>query len=743
MLITGRSDILKSNQTTSIYSYAKPPHFSSLSVSSLDCCLSCMHSVHSPGFRTAKGLDQLALAAPQSLGTQFRQPDTEGKQTMMSYGLWRRLQRCTARYDVGGQTYVLQMATEQAHTYGVPPRQFYCCWHNTEARSLGMPISGVRVLQLQVGKLFCCKFSLSLFLLHQTLSLRMLSHSHMNKLPPPSSFSVNLTSATMLSRTASSCIPVHVNGSVVPATASRSPVNTANDVAMLLSDESISKLNTVMPTSTASSISNASKSPLTVTAITNASKDCPPLRQHQQRSLANIAPSINFASISERIAERRRRVIANLAHGSKRPTPPVKVAQPSISKSSATSSSILPLTPITNITTTASISQLPSISSAVASAVPIISATIPVVENHATMPEPIATTAAPKPTIPAVVSERPRVIANLAHGTESPTPRIKIAQPSTLKSSSTTSNILSLIPTINIITTVSISQSPSIPSAVASAVPIISAAMPVVEIPAAMPEPNTATAVPEPTITAVVPEPAAATMPTPRRYGYVVVHMPANYRQNEQEGKSHHIERFVEISDRVWNSESLIPSASTGRKPRARLPGSFRPMTYPLTRTAIPDKLSPVFLPHTTSQLPKHFSQVYLTLRVKPDKTRGKSPYCPGRPWFPGEPPTLGYGPLRNGRNCDCRSHYSETPVRKYHIRPNKWATTPAESGVDPNPPCKKSTTRPRKVRFAENLTQTFDKVKPSDAIIRAVYETKDMTTRAQDFPDGFPLCDE
>ena len=214
---------------------------------------------------------------------------------------------------------------------------------------------------------------------------------------------------------------------------------------MLLSDTSISKLNTVKPTSTASSIPNASMSPLTVTAITNASQDCPPFRQHQQRSLANIATSINFASISERIAERRR-----------------------------------------------------------------------------------------------------RVIANLAHGTESPTPPIKIAQPSTLKSSSTTSNILSLIPTINIITTVSISQSPSIPSAVASAVPIISAAMPVAEVSTAMPEPDTATAVPEPTITAVVPEPVAATMPTPRRYGYVVVHMPANYRQNEQEGKSHHIERFVD-----------------------------------------------------------------------------------------------------------------------------------------------------------------------------------------------------
>ena len=120
---------------------------------------------------------------------------------------------------------------------------------------------------------------------------------------------------------------VHVNGSVVPAAASRpAHVQTVDDIAALMSNMSISKPTVVKPTSASSSRSHASKLPV---ATSSASKDCPSLRQHQPRSLANIAPSVNQVSVSDRIAERRRRVIANITPGSKRTKLAVKATSSS------------------------------------------------------------------------------------------------------------------------------------------------------------------------------------------------------------------------------------------------------------------------------------------------------------------------------------------------------------------------------------------------------------------------------
>ena len=199
----------------------------------------------------------------------------------------------------------------------------------------------------------------------------------------------------------------------------------------------------------------------------------------------------------------------------------------------------------------------------------------------------------------------------------------------------------------------------------------------------------------------------------------------------------------MQISDEVWNSETLIPSASTGRRPRVRLPGRSRPATYPLTRTPIPHQLSPVLLPHTTSTLPlpRHFSPVYLTLR--PKKKRGDNDYCAARPKRPGPRGRYGYGVLFKGRKCDCRWHDGEIPFHSFHLFPHQWGTSPAESGVDPDPPRKKVTSRPRKVRFAENLIDVFDGIKPQNAVIIGVQPSQDPTTREQDFPEGFPLYED
>ncbi|CAF9928287.1 hypothetical protein IMSHALPRED_007429 [Imshaugia aleurites] len=427
----------------------------------------------------------------------------------------------------------------------------------------------------------------------------------------------------MPSLAARSRIPVRVNDSVVPAAASRQAVNTADDIATLLSAMSISKPTIVKPTSASPSTSHASRSKLHITTAISATKDCPPLRQHRQRSLANIAPSANSASVLDRIAERRQRVIANLAPGPKRSTPSVRVTPTSTFKSSSTSSRV---------------------------------------------PSSTTTTAAP----------------------------VSIAQPS------------------------STSSAAAIPVAVPVAAPVAA--------PVALPVADDVAAVPAPVNPAIV--------PTPRQYVWLTVQMPENYRQNTP-GKRGHIERIVEISDRVWDSDSLIPSAFTSRKPRARVPGRFKPATIPLTRTPVPHHLSSVFLPHTVSQLPSHFAQVYLPPRLRSDNIRGTSDYCPARPHFPMPRGAYGYGILYKGRTCSCCEVDGDIPLRVFNIPPNQWATTPAESGVDLNPPRR---VRNKKVRFAEDLLHVFPGSRDPEASFVYKGTSKDTTTRAQDFPEGFPL---
>lgn len=474
-------------------------------------------------------------------------------------------------------------------------------------------------------------FSLFLFLLHQTLTLPHLSHYKNVTMPHSHSislFSVNRASAAMSSLAASSRLPVRVNDSVVPAAASRPPVKTADDVATLFAAMSISK-----PTSASPSSSHASRSKLPIATAASASKDCPSLRQHQQRSLANIASPANSASVSERIAERRQRVIAKLAPGPKRPAPPVKVTPMSTLKPSSTSSRVPSLTPITaSPASTSQPSSAPSAPSAVA-----------------------------------------------------------------------------------------------VPMAVVPAAAVPAAAVPVADaLPAADP----------------LPAAAPAVLPAPRRYGWITVQMPYNFRQDTQ-GKSGHISTIVEISDQVWDMDSLIPSASTGRKLRTRLPGRFRPATIPLTRTPIPGQLSPVFLPHTRSQLPRHYPPVYLSRHLRSDKIRGRSKYCPARPHFPGERGACGYGILYKGRTCKCCEDDGNIPLRCYNIPPTEWATTPAESGVDLHPP-QVRTDRPRKsVRFADDLTHTFAGARDPAATFIFKGKSKDRTTRDQDFPEGFPLYED
>ncbi|CAF9925122.1 MAG: hypothetical protein ALECFALPRED_002910 [Alectoria fallacina] len=411
---------------------------------------------------------------------------------------------------------------------------------------------------------------------------------------------------------------VHVNDSVVPAAASHPSVNTVDDIVTIYSAMSIDEPTTVKPTSASPSTSHASKSKLTVAAATSAFKGCPPLRQRQQRSLANVAPSVNSASVLDRIAKRRQRVVANLASGSNRPTPPVKVTPTSILKSSP------------------------------------------------------AVAAIPKAVIPAAAA---------------------------------------------------------VPEAVIPATAVVEAVVPAV------------IAIPDVVIPAVaaVPEvvvPIAA--PAPRRYRSLMYQMPANFRQ-DKDGKCHFIDRLVQISDQVWDSDCLIPSASTSRKPRARLPGRFRPATVPLTRTHIANRISPVLLPLTMSYFPRHFPPVYLTRR--PESTRGCSPYCPARPHLPDRYINeLGYGPLPKGRTCECCEDDGEIPLECFNIPPGQWETTPAESGVDTNPPIVR-TDRPRKkVRFAEDLIDTFQVLKDPRGVFKSEPKSKDTSPRAKDFPEGFPF---
>ncbi|KAL9134289.1 MAG: hypothetical protein Q9175_004528 [Cornicularia normoerica] len=329
-----------------------------------------------------------------------------------------------------------------------------------------------------------------------------------------------------------------------------------------------------------------------------------------------------------------------------------------------------------------------------------------------------------------IAERRQRVIAKLAPGSKRPTPLVKVTPTSTLKSFSTSSRVPSLT---------AISAKPG--STLQTPLPSLDVVVPGAVIPAAAPastSDSSPTPLDVPVHVAVIPAAVAAR----RQYGWVTVEMPENYRQGT-DGERGHISHIVQISDEVFYAESLIPSASTGRKPRARLPGRSRPATIPLTRTTISHQLSPVFLPHTMTQFPQHFPPVYLPLRLKPDKVRGTSDYCPARPRFEGKRGAYGYGILHKGRTCKCCEDDGHIPLECYNIPPNQWATTPAESGVDPHPR-KVRTMRPRKVlRFADNLIHTFAGVRDPAASFVWKGRSKDTTTREEDFPEGFPLYED
>ena len=539
------------------------------------------------------------------------------------------------------------------------------------------------------------------------LSLHILSHSQTFTMPHTHTFSssVNRTSVAMPSvATASSCSQVHVNGSAVPAAASR-PAH-VDDITQMLDNMSIGKPTTVKRTSASSSSTCASKSPLAVTTAVSASKGCPPLRQHhslttssvnsasvleriaerRRRVIANTAPSVNRASVHDRIAERRRRRpnTNNLAADDQRPKPSVKSTPTSTRKSSSTSSRVRP----------ALTAQLLSS---------------------------LSTTAVPE----APVDSSVIAIDGSFIGDES----------------GESSNATATIPQTDLTTVMGEF------TYVAVRYPETNLAIAIPESPVAvLPEPEVAyvrelTMPANPAIELVASQfQSAPSIHRPRRYGYVFYRAFGSYRQNEEtQWTWKQVTQHVQIPDRVCNIGTCIPSAATSLVPRRQLPGRFRPATYPLTRTPIPGQLSPVFLPHNCfPEFSPSMEQPYFTMMPKTGHARGDQPYCEARPGYDAPRGAFGYAPLHNGRTCSCPGHDHSVP-EVYLTKPRSWGTTPAESGIDPNPPRRVVNNPRRKVRFAD-VVQVFDGIKPRAACLPQEPKTKDPATRAKDFPEGFPL---
>ena len=514
---------------------------------------------------------------------------------------------------------------------------------------------------------------------------------------------------------------VHVNGSVVPAAAGRpAHVQTVDDIAALMSDMSISKPTVVKPTSASPSRSHASKLPV---ATTSASKGCPPLRQHQQRSLANIAPSVNKASVSDRIAERRRRVIANITPGSKRPTLPVKDTSSSTLKTSTTSSSVSPPTTATDPAPVLTSQKLPSSPSAVAATIPIVSTVTPEPVVAASIPQPDVAVVVPEPV--STVTPEPAIAASI------PQPDVAVVVPEPVYTVTPEPAVAASAPQPDVAVVVSelVSTfvSKSTVGAVVSETNIATIVSAIVSALVALIPP------PLPDLIPITSEPICPSLIPERHYGYIWSWVAGSYRQNaEDKWTIGHICDRIEISDRVWDAESLIPSVATGRRPRYQVPGMFKPATYPVTQTPIPNQLSPVFMPHTTTRLPKHFAPVWLTCKPVKGKARGDSRYCSARPKGARGRGPHGYTTPRKGRRCLCPAHDG---IAKWHIEPQQWATTPAESGVDRWPKPKKCN---KKVRFAENVVTVFPGEKPADQCLPQVPKTSDPAMIKDDFPEGF-----
>ena len=550
----------------------------------------------------------------------------------------------------------------------------------------------------------------------------MLSHFQNITMPQSSAFSSVLVQVNGSVVPAAAGQSVHVNGPVVPAAASRpAHVQTVDDIAALMSDMSISKPTVVKPTSASSSRSHASKLPV---ATTSASKGYPPLRQHQQRSLANIAPSVNKASVSDRIAERRRRVIANITPGSKRPTLPVKDTSSSTFKTSTTSSSsVSPPTTAIDSAPVLTSQKLSSSPSAVAATIPIVSTAMPEPVVAASIPQPDVAIVVPEPVT--TITPEPAIAASV------PQSDVAIVVPEPVTTITPEPAIAASVPqpdvAIVVSELVSTFVSKSTVAAVVSETAITTIVSAIVSALVALTPP------PRPDLIPITSEPICPSLIPQRRYGYIWSWLPGSWRQNAEDKWTYtHICNRIELSDRIWEAESLIPSVATGRRPRYQVPGMFRPATYPVTQTPIPDQLSPVFMPHTTTRLPKHFAPVWLTCKPHKGKARGDSSYCSARPRGARGRGSYGYTTPRKGRRCNCPSHHG---VAKWHIEPQKWATTPAESGVDRWPKPKKSN---KKVRFAEQVATVFPGEKPANQCLPQVPRTSDPATIEDDFPEGF-----
>lgn len=95
------------------------------------------------------------------------------------------------------------------------------------------------------------------------------------------------------------------------------------------------------------------------------------------------------------------------------------------------------------------------------------------------------------------------------------------------------------------------------------------------------------------------------------------------------------------------------------------------------------------------------YSPVYLP--PCPLQYRGKLSYCAGRPCELDQHGNIHrspYGQRWNGKTCTCHGVLLDN--HEYWIRPENWATTPAEGDVDPH--------RPRRVRFAgSKVVTTFE----------------------------------
>ena len=499
-----------------------------------------------------------------------------------------------------------------------------------------------------------------------------------------------ITIITMPQSRASSSIPVPVNGSVVPATASHSVhvngsavpaaasrpahVQSIDDIAALMSNMSISKPTVVKPTSASSSRSHASKSSVAT------------------HSLANIAPSVNKASVYDRIAERRRRT-----------TLPVKT--------STTSSRVSPPTTATDTEPVLTSHKLSSPSP------PAVATTIPVVP--AATPEPAVAASAPQPDV-AVVVPQPVSTTMPEPAIVSPTTNITDTVPVlTSQQPDVTAVVSDLVSTFVFKSTVPVASKTNI-ATIASAI--------LSELAALIPPPL-------PDLIPITSEPINPSLIPKRRYGFIYTWLPGSYRQNEEDKWTFdHLTQRIRISDHFYDADSLIPSVATARRPRYQVPDRFREATIPFTETPIPDQITPVFMPHTTTRLPPHFEPVYVPTKPKEGRARGDSKYCSGRPRGEKGRGTHGYHALNKGRLCGCLEHEG---ADKWHVRPQKWGTTPAESGKDRWPKPKKSNKR---VRWAQKIITIFPGEKPVDQCLPQVPLSSDPATREDDFPEGF--CD-